>query len=72
MTVFPWERCSVRRSLAPGESDTYVYANLIDRQYTFYARAIDEGGNISPEVFYVFTIGKVIISKPIKTWLIFA
>ncbi|XP_065845245.1 uncharacterized protein [Oscarella lobularis] len=59
VTVFPWERCSVRRSLAPGESDTYVYANLIDRQYTFYARAIDEGGNISPEVFYVFTIDTV-------------
>eukprot|EP00118_Oscarella_pearsei_P024876 m.307000 g.307000 ORF g.307000 m.307000 type:complete len:1380 (+) comp41805_c0_seq1:185-4324(+) len=56
MTVFPWERCPVRRSQLVGEETTYVYKSLADGKYTFLVRSIDEGGNISPNFLYKFTV----------------
>ncbi|XP_062519241.1 uncharacterized protein LOC134194330 [Corticium candelabrum] len=59
VTVQDYEKCSVRISTVANEVNTYVYSGLPDDEYTFYARSIDQGGNISPNISYIFTVDTV-------------
>ena len=61
VTVQDYEKCSVRISTVANEVNTYVYSGLPDDEYTFYARSIDQGGNISPNISYIFTVGELLV-----------
>jgi hypothetical protein len=59
VTVYAYEKCSIRASTATKEVNTYVYSGLQDDDYTFFAISIDQGGNVSPNVSYAFTVDTV-------------